>query len=235
MGYRIHRAIGWGMEWNKFEELTTLDCEAHETSEKLWEVFDKATDADLTVPWSHRSETWRSKPPHRTVILDHRLLALTMDFSGDETEIDENGVERRRRIEGPIARASDLFKMAMDPDNTHAIVFFPNAREAKHWFRYDDMIDYQFEALRDGRDGDPNPRDFIVWPKFGHYPYSNYIMDANTGEPLEWDLFSRLDETYPQGWAPDVPSEIRWYLPKLGLLDEKGVNQLRPIVAQWWC
>lgn len=236
MGIRIHRAIGWGLEWNRFEELTTLGCEAHETDDALRAAFDNARPEDLVVPMSIRDQAFYAGPgPRRSIMIDNNLLALDFEFDDTETEADEDGKERRKRIPPKLARPDDLFTTVSDPDNTQAVMFFPNASEAKRWYRFDDMLDYQFEALRDGRDGDPTPREIIEWPKFGHYPYSNHLMDPRDGSPLAWDVFWRLDETYPDGWAPDVPSEIRWYLPKLGVLDDAGVNQLRPILAQWWC
>jgi hypothetical protein len=92
-----------------------------------------------------------------------------------------------------------------------------------------------FEAYRTGQEGDCDPRDFVTFTKFGHCPFSNFLMDPRTGDPLEWDIFSRLDKTYPNGWAPAVPSEIRWWTKKLGIFDDAGVNKLRPLIAQYWC
>ena len=35
-------------------------------------------------------------------------------------------------------------------------------------------------------------------------------------------------------WLPGIPTEIRWYLTQHGIMFDEGVNQLRPIVTQWW-
>jgi hypothetical protein len=31
-----------------------------------------------------------------------------------------------------------------------------------------------------------------------------------------------------------VPGEIRWYMTKHRILTNEGVNELRPVLAQWW-
>lgn len=233
MSYRIHRAMGWGMDWNTFEELTTIDCEAQDTSNKLDEILGSATDADLTVPAAERKRTWGNRGVN--VIMDDRLLALDMEFT-EGTVLDEDGHERRMRVEPELGRAGELYQLVMDPDNTHAVLFFPNVPTARQWNRRDDSLDYSFEAYRDGppgRDGGA-PRQFRHVMDFNPYPYSNYLMDKD-GKPLEWVMFSALDREYPDGWYPAVASEIRWYLRKLNTLDDAGINRLRPMIAQWWC
>ncbi|QSY98629.1 hypothetical protein J2J97_32515 (plasmid) [Rhizobium bangladeshense] len=224
MSSRMHRAIGWGIEWNAFEATTILDCEGHDTWEKLDAVLSAATDETLTVPMDERQETRRARGV--SPIFDNRLLALDMEFAGEGDE--------RHRVEPKLANATTLRATVMDPDNTHAVLFFPNADYARKWHRRYDDLDYAFEAYRNGPPGDAEPRDFWHVAKFGWFPFANYLMDKD-GNPLEWESFHRLDYTYPEGWYPAVPSEIRWYLKKLGIMDDAGVNKLRPIVAQWWC
>lgn len=229
MSYRIHRAIGWGMAWNDFEATTIIDCEAHETWDNLEEIMSVATDEILTVPMEERRETRNARGIPS--IFDNRILALNMEFD-HEAGPDENGYVRR--IPPALGSPDDLWKTISDGDDIAAVLFAPNALLGRQWHRYANDLDYVFEAFRDGPLGDAEPRDFLYFAKFGHYPYSNYLMDKD-GNPLEWETFHRLDKTYPQGWYPAVPSEIRWYLKRLGIMDDAGVNKLRPIVAQWWC
>lgn len=232
MSYRINRAIGYGMEWNKFEELALFEGEAHETADWLDDVMSSATKDDLTVPMEFRNELFYGKArPRRPIIMDPELLATTLEF---KTVDHPDGTTSYERIKADYAPASSLYRTVHVPDETLAVIFFPTARYAKDWYRFDDMLDYQFEAFREGTSECQGPRDFLIWPKFGHHPFSNALMDLTTGEPLLWEPFSGLDEVYPKGWAPDVPSEIRWWTKKLGIFDENGVNQLRPVVAQWW-
>ena len=35
-------------------------------------------------------------------------------------------------------------------------------------------------------------------------------------------------------WVAAVPAEIRWYMKRFGIMDEREVLKLRPIIAQWW-
>ncbi|QIG69138.1 hypothetical protein EVB78_104 [Rhizobium phage RHph_N1_15] len=229
MSYRLHRAIGWGMAWDQFEETVILDCEAQDTSETVDAIFGKATDADLTIPMEERSVYFKTRGVSTPI--DNRLLAL--DFVFDETG-GEDAEGYRLRIGPKLGRATDLFQLVMDPDKVNVVLFFPNASYAEKWNRRWDDLDYAFEAYRNGPPGDAECRDFWHVAKFGWYPFANYLMDRD-GQPLEWEMFSRLDRTYPDGWFPAVPTEIRWYLKKLGIMDDAGVNKLRPIVAQWWC
>lgn len=228
MSYRLHRAIGWGMEWDAFEETVILDCEAQDTFDVVDDIFSSATDADLTIPMEERSRLLKRRGVPSPI--DNRLRAL--DFKFDAERIDTDG--NRLRIGPKLGQSSDLWQTVMDPDSKHAVLFFPNVSYAEKWNRSWDDLDYAFEAYRDGPPGDAPPRDFHHVAKFGFYPFSNYLMDKD-GHPLEWESFHRLDHMYPDGWYPAVPSEIRWYLKKLGIMDDAGVNKLRPMICQWWC
>lgn len=226
MGIRIHRVMGWGLDWNRFEMISTLPCEGHETSEVLYDVMRKATSADLTVPEDFRKMTWNSTGINS--IIEPVLLARDLNFR-----------ERRGKAKQKpkLAAPNELYHLVMDCDNTHAVVFLPSALFIKIWYHYTDDLDYYFEQYREGaaKSADTNMRDVLETMKFGPYPFGNLLMDPRTGEPLEWDSFHRLDKTYPNGWAPGVPSELRWWVKKLGILDDAGVNELRPMLAQYWC
>jgi hypothetical protein len=215
------RALGWGMTWSDFEMATDLDAEAHEIADALDRRLSAATDADLTVPMEvYDAIFYAPSGARRFPIGEIRLLART----------DTNGGRR----EASVGPASDLFELVRDGDDPSHVVFFPSLAYRRAWHRRSDDIDLAFESHRSGPAGDDGMRRIVEFTKFGHYPFANSLMDPASGAPLEWQAFWRLDEAYPSGWAPDVPSEIRWYLPKLGILDTKRVEMLRPMLAQWW-
>lgn len=230
MGIRIKRAIGWGMEWNAFEEACLFGGEAQETSEWLWETFQPKNVPALIVPEDVYKEIFygesRPRPP---VIIERNLLARNFTEGG--------------RVDAKLGTADDLYQSIDIGDGEQAhICFFPNLNYAKDWCRRDNILDYQFEAWRreDGQEHlDPTPdrhrdigaRNFVKYLPYGHYPFTNYLM-LEDGTPQEWDHFTRLQKR--PDILPAVPSEIRWYLKELKVMDDAGVNKLRPILAQWW-
>lgn len=224
MGTRIHRAIGYGMPWGDFVRRLRLPVCDDGPGEALWEKFHSLSDADLTVPRETYEKLFYAagdaKPP---IILETRLLARNYTDGG--------------RREADLGRAEDLYALVRDPDETHHIVFFPNLAYARSWRKRDETIDYVFEQWRDvkvdhARKGQAEPRSFARYVGYGHYPLTNNLMAAD-GAPVPWRPFWEVEE-HPE-WLPAVPSEIRWYLTTHGVLDDAGVNALRPIVAQWWC
>jgi hypothetical protein len=218
MGMYIHRAIGYGMSWHNFEALTTLDCEAHKTLDCLHKTFKEATNEQLTIPKEVTTLGLRPGPGHPP-FLERRLLAKRYTDGG--------------RLEAETGRATDLYLTVTTPDETTDVVFFPNLMFGSKWQRSNDEIDYHFERWRDGTDrsGHSEPRDFVKYVAYGHYPYTNYVMTID-GKPHEWLPFWEMRER--PNLVPNIPSEIRWYMKELGILDEAGVNQLRPLIAQWW-
>ena len=214
MSYRINRAIGYGMPFSQFEELCILPRGNADVSDVLYETFKNLYDADLTVDDKIYRALFYGDGLKPSTILDPKLLNL--EFRGTE-----------------IGHAIELFELVSTPDETTDIIFFPNLNFRRRWYRTDDDIDFAFERFRDSPDGaDTEPQDYTKYVKFGHYPFTNDIMDYN-GNPLKWDhymstLHSRDD------WLPGIPSEIRWYLTQFGVMLNEGVNQLRPVFAQWW-
>lgn len=226
MSYRIHRAIGWGMPWEKFETLCQLPSHEYGVDEALDEYFGKLTDIDLTVPDDlYESLFYASGPVRAPIILEKRLL--TKNFSNSVRDL------------ANVGRAADLYCLVSTPYKTTDVIFFPNLNYRRKWYRYDNDVDYAFEQWSRECEGRPlgergsqgAPRDFTIYTGYGHYPWTNNLMLPD-GAPTSWDHFSSV-ERHPE-WLPAVPSEIRWYLSKLGILTNKGVNDLRPVIAQWW-
>lgn len=223
MGIRIHRAMGWGMPWEKFTELCKLPSHEEGAGEQLDRTFGKLSQDDFMVPREYYKKLFYAKDRVRVpIILECNLLA-------------ENYTEGGRAEPRYTNSARNLYTIVMNPDKINHIIFYPNAQYAKHWYRFDDDMDYQFEAWRDtdGKRGQQQePRDVIKYLDYGHYPFTNNLM-LEDGTPVAWDHYLVV-EKHPE-WVPAVPSEIRWYLTKHNVLDNDGVNKLRPLLAQWWC
>lgn len=222
MGTHIERAMGWGMTWEAFQALTTLDMSDRKPYEdnKLYSTFNAATDEMLTVPKAERG--WEAPG---LAMVELRLLSQTFTDYG--------------RREAKIGRAEELFSAVGSDDTTH-VLFYPSLLQRQRWYRRNDDLDYAFEQARhlfdesapDGLGEVRDPRNFVAFPKFGFYPWANDLMDKLTGEHVPWDHFTLLEQR--TDWAPAVPKEIRWYLKKLNVMDDNGINQLRPMIAQWW-
>jgi hypothetical protein len=223
MGIRIKRSIGWGMPWNQFVELCNAPDKS-DASDWLYDEFGKLTDQDLTVDDAvHKALCYGDNVVQPPIIIQKRLLA---------TKYDEFG-----KPPSPAGRAEDLFTLTWSGDDIEHIIFYPAIYRRKDWYRSDDDMDYAFEAVR-GEQGEPaeseegyGARNITVYRRYGHYPWSNYIMDHD-GNPLPWDHYALLNKR--DDWVPGIPSEIRWYLTQFDIMYNQGVNQLRPIVAQWW-
>jgi hypothetical protein len=224
MGIRIHRAMGYGLLWPKFEELTQLAWTEDGSTETLYNRFAALTDADLTVPDEVYSANWKSRDP---AILEKRLLSTVFTDGA--------------RKDAVLGRSVDLFKL-VGYDDTHAVIFFPNLTYAKRWYRWDDDLDYAFEQWRNAPDtvaptewADPetqgDPREFVTQMRYGPYPFTNMLMGPD-GAHRDWDHYIRVQGN--KDLLPAIPSEIRWYLTAHGILSNEGVNQLRPLLAQWW-
>jgi hypothetical protein len=219
LSYRIHRAMGWGMPYAEFERLQRLPPCKDGMAEALEARFGEAGDAGLTVPMEEYQRLFYAVSPRAPAIFETRLLSETFTNGG--------------RREAVIGEARGLFALPGNPDRHTHVLFFPNLAYRKTWYRYDDGMDYAFEQWRDGEGArdQAGPRDFVRSPRYGFHPFSNDLMLAD-GTPVAWDHFTRVEE-HPE-WLPAVPSEIRWYLTALGILDAGGVNALRPLLAQWW-
>lgn len=220
MPLKIHRAMGYGMPWKRFEELSTLPL-CGDDDDELWEVlfntFNGFKELDLTMTKEERREF--SEGPLRPWIITGNLLQLDVKLGQENQKVE-------------IGHAGDLFTFVSNPDYTTDVIFFPNLVWGKKWHRKADDLDLVFEAY--GRDsGEDAPRNFTNYRRFGFYPYGKYVMTKD-GTPIE-NAF--IDDEPLKGEHCEVgaiPGEIRWYMTKHGILTNDGVNELRPVLAQWW-
>lgn len=212
MGIRIHRAMGYGMPWHQFQQQSTLG--ANDTHNKLWEIFDAAKSPQLTVPEEIRKKSFSLDG---SPIFEPYILAKSFTDFG-------------RRPDVELGVASDLFFTTGYDDIEH-IGFLPDLTYRDKWYRYNDDLDYFSEQYREDSEGQADMREFVTYTRFGPYPFSNDLMAAD-GSRVPWDHHVNLRKR--TDWAPAVPASIRWYLKTLGVMDDEGVNQLRPLIAQWW-
>lgn len=209
--------MGWGMPYKQFEELCLVKDEDG-SGEAVYSVLNKLTDDDLTVDDKLYRALFYGEGLTPYPIFQKRLLATDYDVFGKEPS--------------KAGNAADLFAAVSTPDETTDIIFFPNLWYRSKWFRWDDDLDYAFEQHRNtGDDNLDEPRDFTTYTEFGPYPWTNSLMSID-GDPIAWDHYTLLKRR--SDWLPAVPSEIRWYLTQFGIMDRDGVNQLRPMIAQWW-
>lgn len=211
--------MAYGMPWHRFEELYIGDCETHATLDHVRGVLEAADDALLTVGDTFYQERFYTS--HVPSIWEKRILALT----------DTNGGRRHAEV-GP---AGDLIELVWNPagdDDPQFVLFFPTLRHRRKWYRRNDPMDCAFDRWRGGT----SRGDFSDWETFvkevpwGHDPFENYLM-LTDGTPEPWTHWRELIDRHDIVPAP--PSEFRFWLPKLGILDDHGVNQLRPVIAQW--
>lgn len=223
MSYRISRAMGYGMPWTRFEELCKLTPDAgYGIREALYGCFRSLTDERMTIP----EDVWRGSFSSRGLpILERRLLSKVFTSFG--------------RYEVEIGDPSYLYFLVSTPNRIDHILFLPSLYYAERWHRFDDELDYALETwcrnpssiIAGARSARADPRDFAVYTDYGHCPWHNDLMLAD-GTPFRWDHHT-IVEQHPE-WLPAIPSEIRWYLTTLGVLDDAGINELRPLIAQWW-
>lgn len=210
MSYRIRRAIGYGMPIKKFDELATLPVHEDGKVESMYKVFASLPASEYVIPKETYQEHFYDKT--KNLIFYQNLLKIN---------------------DGEVGSPQNLFEYVGNPDYNTDILFFPTLYYRKRWFNYDNYCDYAFEQYREGtkRGDQQDPRDFVKYIEYGHYPWTNSLMLAD-GSKVDWDHYTVVEE-HPE-WLPAVPEEIRWYLKKLNVLDDTGVNELRPILAQWW-
>ena len=222
MGIKIHRATGYGMPWLTFRTLSESmgELAPHpENDDDFYERFRKRFDALTAEQLTISKEERRLRTEHAPYTLEPHLLAKSVTMGG--------------RVNPEFGRARNLYQLVMNPDKITDIIFFPNMIYANAWFRSDSTVDYMFERFGQGVDVQECV-DFTRYVRHGVHPYDKFLVDKNN-QPLSYSDHCIEYEDGDSGIRGAVPQEIRWYLTKFGFLDDAGVNELRPVVAQWWC
>lgn len=209
MGIRINKAIGYGMPWKEFTQFSPLSDQLRDSS--FYEVFKDEDGCKFNEPFISDSDEFKTK----YALHDKQFLSFKI---AEEKTI------------------SDLIYMIGYDDPEH-ILFMPSEYHIKKWYRYDDGIDY---AERRWPNKDNLTRkyegnghlDEIKYLPYGHYPYTNNLMDT-LGNHVKWtnfmDFYDKEDSI-----IPEPPSSIVYYTQKLGILNKAGVLRLKPMIATWW-
>ncbi|MCV9964366.1 hypothetical protein OIU34_20985 [Pararhizobium sp. BT-229] len=213
--------IGWGMPWIAFEESTRLDCEAHATWETLEHTFETADPSVFEIDHEVYEQAYYStEANHAAYLTPHSLYCNIREHEEDEFI---------------LGRPTELYQrinVSQDMSGDH-IVFYPDCYHARRWNRHDDEIDLAllFYWEKGGsRSIEPDGSARVQYVEYGHGPWKTSLMTLE-GEPRDWMSFWRLRQR--PDLVPRVPMEMRWYLKKLGILDDAGVNKLRPLTARW--
>lgn len=210
MSTRIHRAIGWGLDWETFLRLAQFAVPEDQIDDEMEGRFTEAGDVGLTVPEDYVQALFDGSPPLPVPILERRLLSLGLTAVSPHAP-------------GP---AHQLYATVNEGDTPLGILFFPDLTWRARWHRRDDDIDYAFERWRTD-EPDLGARSVLTPTALGHHPWTHDLMDT-AGNAVPWSRHGEPDA------IPAVPHQIRWYLTKLGILDAEGVLALRPMIAQWW-
>lgn len=214
MSFSIKKAMGWGMTWEAFQALTLIK-DSEDLLESLYDAFD-VDPSVLIIDKATVSDSF--KTPNVAAIIENNLLSTTFTrFSDDEPTY------------GP---GTNLF-FTDGYDRIGNIGFFPNLYYREKWYRRDDSLDYEFERWRDGtaRHQIADPRNISEFVGYGFHPWTNYMMNLNGAPYPMYTTHTFIEESNA---VPFVPLEIRWYLKKLNILNDTGINCLRPLISQWW-
>ncbi|MBY3155264.1 hypothetical protein HFO56_23360 [Rhizobium laguerreae] len=208
------------MQWNDFEEATTLDCEAHDTWEELEHAFETADQSTFEIDRHIYDHALSSTEPNRAAYLTpHSLYCNILEREGDKFI---------------LGRPTELYQrinVTEDMSRDH-VVFYPDCYHARLWKRHDDDIDLAllFYWEKGGsRDTEPDGSSRVHYVEYGHGPWKSSLMTLD-GEARDWTGFREVRKSQ---LVPRVPMEMRWYLTKLGVLDDAGINKLRPLTARW--
>lgn len=224
MSYIFTNALGYGMPWHQFEEKVIIDCEAHQTCEEIDNIFSNTNSDDLTIPMENI----------KRILCDIGYIPPFSEVQLLAKEYTDGG---RRKVD--IGAANDLYELVFGPDDDDPrhIIFFPNLIKRERWMRRSDYLDQMLHQYMSN--GLNWRQDHILYLKEGIDNYCHYVMEPD-GTPIDFSQYAfpvteeekRLKERTEV--VPQIPSEIRWYLKKLGIMDDAGINGLRPVVAHWW-
>lgn len=217
----VKTTIGWGMPWLEYENLTVLDCEAHETREATELAFRDADPSVFTIDKAEYDRLFYGMETPRAIY--HTLDALHSNYLIKSEDV---------FVKGAPSELYQIIDVSDDESQNH-IVFYPDCWNARRWKRSGDDIDtallHRWEK-GSTRDYDPDGSPSVNYVGYGHAQWNTALMTL-AGKPVDWPgpaAARKRDDLVPR-----VPLEMRWYLTRLGILDESGVNKLRPLTARW--
>lgn len=207
MSTRYHKTAGYGMPIGQFNFYFQPEFDPdHGRLAKVEDILQSYND--------------QAKEPLNKTILSH------MKDSG-------YFIPNERPRYSPMCKTSfwDLCVPVWDADDIKYVIFIPNTVDFREWSRSGDLLDtFEYET-------EPNDMETVIIERqYGFYPYSNYIRDAQTNKPKEWDSSCMGDTNgkRPDHIIPDVPPVLRYWLLDTGIMNNEGINALKPIIAKWW-
>lgn len=235
MSYRGHLAAGWGLTPDQFMEYS------NDEGKDLYSKFDSlynrlSKEQSLVIPYSDFQEVDDNTKWGSNHLIEADLLQGGLDPNFGWPKDRYLGIaELKMRKDQHLKSVSDLFTSVMDPDNLNLILFYPDARWKDEMFRYDNMLDLCLASFPLESETRPqNPLyDKIQEQKFNPYPYTNGLMNKETGEAEPWDYFTRLEKR--TDWAPAPPKQLIWWLNKHNVLKDNSWIKLRPYICRWFC
>ncbi|MCZ7862724.1 hypothetical protein O9X98_15220 [Agrobacterium salinitolerans] len=222
MSAAFRTTIGWGMPWLEFENLTTMDCEAHATLEEMHLAFQTADPSIFAIDDEVYDRALYGTETPRAIYCTHNSLHSNPLIHEGDTFI--------------LGRPDELYEviyLSEEDEGKNHVVFYPDCYHARRWKRHDDEIDLallHYWEKGNTRDYVPDGSARIQYVEFGHGVWKTALMTED-GKPAEWMWYGELRKR--KDLVPRVPLEMRWYLTRLGILDDAGVNKLRPLTAKW--
>lgn len=209
MGSRIRKVIGYGMP------IGQLKFHVNERMVDEDDLYDYIEDRITKI--------------HDLVLVPRQDLLETLMKKGFK-----NNLTLTYQPKNPEkwTRPLDMFDIIWEGDTRKYIVFQPML-DGQGWKRHDDDIDYVEDSILYQHD----LRTVIEQREYGFYPWGNYVRDAKTNEPVQWEGGLHMADTNgkrPSTIVPDVPPCLRYWLLATEILDKDGVDALRPVYAKWW-
>ena len=233
MGIRIHKCLGYGIEFKR-----DLNCSTY--------------DSKLAVDLLNLPENLYSKK-----VKEELLIALENDAKSDiELRFLLN------KFKEDMNESFSFFDVYGFSDEhfqneTQLVIFYPPINP--DWRRYDDAMDYYENAIKSDlyKSNDEYPKDFSNWIPSPLYPYLGYQIDGVVPKQdniIISDMLRRDGTTYgilaeqtlqELGMAsfeelrlrclPQIPKSIVWMCKYFQIFsDEKLVYSLKPVIAEWW-
>jgi len=209
MGSRLHVVQGWGMPVTKFKGLADLnfpDCVASDS-----DYYDLHSEVCNKIKY-YKHEFKITKEEHLKIRKQHNQHIF---------------------FKGTIQSGDDLFHYICDESNVFGddyILFYSDPNEKKEWTRYANDLDYTMLVYDNTTKQYDNFNSFCRVHDHG-FSYYNLSRTDKNYKPV---IFDYNDPDFLANTLPAVPGAIRWWMTKIGLMTDEGVNELRPISAMYW-